>query len=160
MPSYYGGRGRRDPRRIVWIGAAIGLTIAAAVLALAIRYLRNAGSSQAEDWAIMGPPCPAISASDYRQRYAARERTAEFDGDLYARQVGHMSCRSVPDPGGLGFTSHPVCQFTGPVALRVHTANGEVYFEPGIGRRATVSRAHGRTACVVGGNFTGNFDPT
>jgi hypothetical protein len=160
MPTYYGGRGRKDPRRIVWIGAAIGLTLAAAGLAVVFRYLHTSGSGLAEDWTIKGPPCPSISAGDYGQRYASRERTKEFDGDLYARQAGHMSCRAVPEPGGLGFATHPVCQFTSPVALRVQTRGGAAFFEPGIGRRATVSQAHGRATCVIGGNFTLNSDPT
>ena len=160
MPMIYGGGTRRRPSRAIWIGVAVSLSVTAAILAGLARYEHRIGSGVAENWAIKGPPCPTISPPDYQRKYARTERIAEFSGDLYARQVGHMSCRSVPDPGGLGFISHPVCQFTGPVALRVRTSQGETLFEMGIGQRATISIAHGETTCVVGGNFTAFDDPT
>jgi hypothetical protein len=160
MPTVYGRSRRKGPSRAVWIGAMVSLSATAAVVAALGRYERRAILGQVEDWAITGPPCPPLAPGDYARRYGRTERAVEYDGNIYARQVGHVSCRSVADPGGFGFVSHPVCQFTSPLALRIRVGGAESLFEPGPGRQATVGLERGRPRCVLGGNFSVLHDPT
>jgi len=159
MPLDYGVRGRRRTLRGLWLGLLPGAAAVGAILALNATYHR--GVETAQGWIGSGPPCPAISAAVYRARgYAAQERTTDYDGVILARQFGHVMCRDVDTRGGWGFSTHPVCQFTSPTAIRVAFAGRDSFFAPGPGRLATVSVGRDRAACALGGRFTLFFDPT
>ena len=80
----------------------------------------------------------------------------EYAKVSFGRALGHVSCAEIRYDGGRAlFGGYPVCQFTSPAVLEVRTAQGEFYFLPGAGRRATVSTPHGKAECVMAGNFRG-----
>ncbi|HZZ66973.1 MAG TPA: hypothetical protein VFE18_02265 [Phenylobacterium sp.] len=159
MPLDYGQRRRPRNLRGVWWALVPGVVLIGAILAY-----NAAGHHRREHeqgWVGSGPPCPTISAAAYRARgYAAHERATVYDEVTFARQFGHMICKDVDTSGGFGFVTHPACQFTSPTALRVRSARGEAFFEPGPGKLATVAVEHGRATCAEGGRFTLFFDPT
>jgi hypothetical protein len=152
MPLDYGQRGKRRSLRGLWLGILPGLAIIVAILAVNATYHRQ--KEVAQGWAGVLPPCPSLSAAAYAAKgYPAGERATVHDGVTFTRQFGHVMCDEADDPGALGFLSHPVCQFTGPTAIRVKAGKSETFFEPGIGRLATVSVERGRAQCALGGKF-------
>ena len=159
MALDYGVRARRRTSQGLWLGVALGAALTAAILARNWSYHRKVELEQG--WVSAAPACPTISAAAYAARgYPARERTMDHDGVTLVRQFGHVMCKDVDTPGGWGFVTHPVCQFTSPTAIRVRRGALEAFFEPGTGRLATVSLGPGRATCVLSGQFTLFSDPT
>ena len=159
MPLDYGVRARRRISQGLWLGVALGAALTAAILARNWSYHRSLELEQG--WVSAAPACPAISAAAYAARnYLTRERTTDYDGATLARQFGHVMCKEIDTPGRWGFVTHPVCQFTSPTAIRVRRGEVEAFFEPGIGKLATVSLGPGRPRCVLSGQFTLFSDPT
>jgi len=159
MPLDYGVLGKRRTLRGVWLGIVPAAAIVGTFLILNSSYHRNLARTQG--WVADGPPCPSLSAAAYAAKgYAARERATVYDGMTFTRQFGHVMCADADTRGGAGFLTHPVCQYTSPTAIRIRTAGGEAFFEPGPGALATVSVEHGRAACAIGGRFTLFVDPT
>jgi hypothetical protein len=152
MPLDFGQGGKSRSLRGVWLGVLPGLAIVAAILAVNAAYHRQ--KELAQGWAGALPACPALSAAAYAAKgYPAGERATRYDEVTFTRQFGHVMCADADDRGALGFLSHPVCQFTGPTAIRVKAGKSETFFEPGIGQLATVSVERGRALCALGGKF-------
>ncbi|MGZ6020682.1 MAG: hypothetical protein ACXWKO_18610 [Phenylobacterium sp.] len=161
MPRDYGVRPRMRSSRGLRLG--LGLLLALAVVAAAVswNYLSHRRQDLAEGWIGDRPACPAITAAAYAAKgYARGERASAYEETTFARQFGHMECKDVVTQGGFGFLTHPVCQFSGPAALRVKASGGEAFFEPGVGRIATVSIEHGRASCALGGKFSALHGPS
>jgi hypothetical protein len=152
MPLDYGQRGKSRSLRGVWLGILPGVGIIAAILAVNAGYHHH--KALAEGWAGDRPGCPALSATAYAAKgYPAGERATVYDGVTFTRQFGHVMCGDADDRGALGFLTHPVCQFSGPAAIRVRAGGTEAFFEPGVGQLATVSVERGRAQCALGGMF-------
>jgi hypothetical protein len=159
MPLDYGVRGRRRTSRGLWLGVALGAAVTGAILARNWSYHRRLELEQG--WVSAASACPTISAAAYAARnYRARERAMDYDGATLARQFGHVMCKDVDTAGGWGFVTHPVCQFTSSIAIRVRRGEVEAFFEPGPGRLATVSLGPGGATCALSGKFTLFSDPT
>ena len=159
MPRDYGVRSK--PRTLR--GVSFGLLPALAVVAVVLGWNSLAHRKQelAQGWVGDRPGCPELSATAYAAKgYRRGERLTVYGGAVFARQFGHVECKDVDSRGGLGFLTHPVCQFTGPAALRVKGSAGEAFFEPGVGQLATVSVERGRAQCALGGKFTPLVGPT
>jgi hypothetical protein len=153
MPLDYGVRGKRRSLRGVWLGIAPALAVVGGVLAW--NSTSHHRLELAQGWVGDRPGCPTISAAAYAARgYGAHERGIVYDEVTFARQFGHVMCRDVDTRGGAGFLAHPVCQFTGPTAIRVKAGKSEAFFEPGVGQVATVSVDRGQAQCAMGGKFT------
>jgi hypothetical protein len=153
MPLDYGQRGKRRSLRGLWFGVVPAL----AVVGFGLAWNSSAHHRQelAQGWIGDRPGCPPISAAAYAaQGYAARERTTLYDGVTFARQFGHLMCQDVDIRGAAGFLSHPVCQLTGPAAVRVKAGAKEAFFAPGVGQPVTVSVEHGQATCALGAKFT------
>ena len=153
MPLDYGVRDRGRSLRGVWVGIVLGL----AALAAGLVWNSNAHHRRdlAQGWVGDLPACPPLSTAAYAAKgYPAHERTTLYDEATFARQFGHLMCQDVDTRGALGFRSHPVCQFTGPAAIRVKAGATEAFFEPGVGQPVTVSVEHGRATCALGGKLT------
>jgi hypothetical protein len=152
MPLDYGQRGKPRSLKGWWLG------IVPAVLLLTVIVVFNAGYHRnkelAQGWAGERPGCPTLSAAAYAAKgYPAGERSVVYDEVTFIRQFGHVMCSDADTPGAFGFLSHPVCQFSGPTAIRVKAGRSEAYFEPGVGQLATVSVVRGRAQCALGGRF-------
>lgn len=152
MPLDYGQRGKSRSLKGVRLGILPALAIIASILAVNAAYHRQ--KERAQGWAGDLPGCPTLSAAAYAARgYPAGERATVYDEVTFARQFGHVMCGDADDRGALGFLTHPVCQFTGPAAVRVRAGATEAFFEPGVGQMATVSVERGRAQCALGGKF-------
>lgn len=103
--------------------------------------------------AIVGPPCPRITLADFIAHQQEAPKVTSFNGLTFARRFGEVSCSVVVAKGdlggGLGLKSYPVCQFTSPDVLKVQTAKGVIYFEPGLGRKASLISSAGGVRCVM-----------
>jgi hypothetical protein len=137
----------------VWFGLLPGLALVAAILGW--NSLAHRRQELAQGWVGERPACPQLSAAAYAAKgYRRGERLIAYDDAVFARQFGHVECKDVDTRGGLGVLTHPVCQFSGPAALRIKAGAYEAFFEPGVGRLATVSVERGRAQCALGGKFT------
>ncbi len=100
--------------------------------------------------AIVGAPaCPRITPADFIAHQQEAPRVTSFNGLTFARRFGEVSCSVVEAKQGFGLKSYPVCQFSSPDVLKVQTAKGVVYFEPGIGRRASLISSADGVRCVM-----------
>ena len=115
---------------------------------------RDAAISRAREATIEGPPCPSLTRAQFDARGLKAPKATLYEGVTFARRVGHMDCSILRYGGGWSTKGYPVCQFTGPAALRIRTDKGEWWFDTGIGQPATVSTAHGQARCVLASNFT------
>jgi len=152
MPLDYGQRRTSRSLAGVWLGILPALAIVGAILVVNATYHRR--KELAQGWAGDLPACPVLSATAYAAKgYPAGERAIVYDAVTFTRQFGHVMCADADTRGALGFLSHPVCQFTGPTAIRIKAGKAQAFFEPGIGRLATVSVERGRARCALGGKF-------
>jgi hypothetical protein len=158
MAADYGVRrkGRRMALPMTAVAGAVAVTAVIAGLAEhgAIAKRRALNVAAAKEWTISGPPCPAITARQFVQRGLKAPQAFEYDGLVIGRQFGHVSCGALAYDNGRSLSTYPVCQFTGPGVLRVQTRKGEFFFEPGLGKPATISIPHGVPACVLASHFT------
>ncbi|WP_374470038.1 hypothetical protein [Phenylobacterium sp.] len=153
----YGLRPRRRPARLYALLAGgfvlVGLAGFAAWEVRDWLGRREAAVETAKAWDVQGPPCPELSEAEFRARGLKAPKAFEFEGVVIARRHGHVSCQMVADNAGRSFSSHVVCQFTGPGVLRVTAPGGERRFEAGPGQPATVSTEGGAPRCVLASKF-------
>jgi hypothetical protein len=121
-------------------------------LALA-RHQIAQSADEADISAIVGAPCPAVSAAAFRSALKSQELALkyvfDFNGDTFGRAIGDSDCDVAPAKGSFGLSPYDVCQFTGPAVLYVKTARGEFFYLPGVGRKATVMTPDGVARCVM-----------
>jgi hypothetical protein len=145
----------RKPRR----GATATLGLAAAVMLAASIPAWTAYNWWAfrhelrRDWIIAGPPCPPATHSWGEIALSRQPRVVDYGGMHIAHLFGGADCSPVPEDY-FSSKAYSVCQFTAPVMLAVTAAGRTTLFEPGYGRRATVTLRHGSLTCVLGGWFT------
>ena len=121
-------------------------------VAIGVATWRDHLSLRAE-WDIRGPACPQVPRLSIFAMGARPPPPFTYKGTHFAAQVGDVFCEAVPDEGWFPQTTHAVCQFSHPAGIEVTTHTGHVIFEPGMGRRATVSVRKGRPSCVMAGWF-------
>src|ERR1019366_4342401 len=111
MPLDYGVRGKRKSLRGLWFAIVAALIVVAAVLIWNSTSHRS--RELAEGWVGDHPGCATLTARAYAFKgYAAKEQVIVYDEVIFTRQFGHVMCKDVDTRGGLGFLTHPVCQFT------------------------------------------------
>jgi hypothetical protein len=148
-------------RRRLTTGQKVTLGVAAAVAVglpgwfLAQSYLgkRDAALFLASEATVDGPPCPSLTKAQFESHGLKAKKATFYEGVTFARQFGHMECRSLRYGSGWGTEVYPVCQFTSPKSLKITTSKGEWYFDPGPGQPATVGTPHGEARCVMASNF-------
>jgi hypothetical protein len=105
------------------------------------------------EWDIKGPPCPEVAKLSLFAIGSRPPKPFTYKGVRFAAQVGDVYCEAVPDEGLFPQSTHAVCQFSHPAGIEVWAPAGHAIFEPGMGRRATVTVRHGRPSCVIAGWF-------
>ena len=106
-------------------------------------------------WTIAGPACPVVAKPDRAVVGRRSPQFFEYQGVRFGRQSGEVSCVAPPEGHPLDPKSYAVCQFPAPVMVSVDTGQRTVIFQPGLGRRATVTVRHGQVSCVLAGWFKG-----
>lgn len=114
---------------------------------------RDLAFARAAEAKVDGPPCPQLTAAEFAQRKLKVAKATNYEGVVFARQFGHMDCRTLRYGAGWGTAVYPACQFTSPNALTVSTEKGKWFFYPGLGRPATIAVPHGEARCVMDSNF-------
>ena len=141
------------PQRLVDIlrvAGIVGVLLLVAFIPLQVGYGTWAEHrALTDEWKIAGPACPG-KVHDWRW---SPPRTIRYKGVGFSRQYGGIYCEAVPEPGLLSKATYPVCQFSGPARIIVTTADRSTVYEPGIGKRATVTVRKGKVSCVVAGWF-------
>lgn len=137
------------------IGGAVLVFLGFAVWLYGGSYLRQRelAITRASEAKVDGPPCPAVTEAEFARRKLKAHKVTNYEGVLFARQFGHMDCRTLRYGAGWGTAVYPVCQFTSPNVVTVKTDKGAWFFAPGPGQAATVAVPHGEARCVMGSNF-------
>lgn len=105
-------------------------------------------------WTITGPPCPVVKRPDWIVVGSKPPKAFEYGGIGFARHFGHVSCVAWRENGMFDPDIYRVCQFNAPGAVTVASGGRTISYQPGFGRRATVSIRRGQPSCVMGGWFT------
>ena len=118
-------------------------------------YLRQRefAFARAAEAKLDGPPCPQLTATEFAAKKLKAPKRTNYEGVIFAREFGHMDCRTLRYGAGWGTAIYAACQFTSPNALSVTTDKGTWFFYPGPGQPATIATPHGDARCVMGSNF-------
>lgn len=147
----------RKPRRrdILLQHAGLGGILALLVAVPTIDVYRTWAGMRAEKaaWAVRGPACPVVGAADPRVVGHKDPKTFVYNRIAFTRHLGDVSCAAFREEGFMNPDSYSVCQFSGPGAVTVAAGPRKITFQPGPGRRATVTVRGGQPSCVVGGWF-------
>jgi hypothetical protein len=100
---------------------------------------------------IRGPACPMATHAWAQVAGTRTPHQVAYAKTAYRYVFGAADCTSVPDGRFITMDAYYVCQFTRPLMLEVTAAGRTVRYEPGWGRRATVSIRRGQPNCVIGG---------
>jgi hypothetical protein len=150
----FGGPQKGGPgRRLLLFGAAGAVTAAVAVVALLGEY---GAAKDPRSVAVTGPPCPSVSHAAFVEPLKA-DQIFEFFDVRFGRRFGGADCAEATTVGTFGMTTHPVCQFSSPAVLAIKTAKGMFYFEPGVGRVATVSIVDDTPRCVLASPYWSEY---
>jgi len=140
------------PRRWPIVAAlAVGaVSVAAAVISDMRERSHQIAQSDADAGLsrIVGPPCPTVARGAFAQPLRP-DKVFEFNSVDFASHFGHVDCGVASARDALGQGFYPVCQFSSPAVLAIGTAGKVFYFEPGLGRAATVSVRGGVARCVL-----------
>ena len=109
--------------------------------------------AHAAAWNVAGPPCPQITAA-WLQVLKITPIPFAYESIRGTRAHGDVNCEFVEYDGPRHTAPFPVCQFSAPLALTLATPTGDVYFEPGAGKPATLSMPDGKLRCVIGASHT------
>jgi hypothetical protein len=147
-----GGNPKREKlfRRLQDLGI-IALLLAIASIPLAEGYTAwSANRGLRKEWMASGRACPVVTALSYAARGAKPPRPFVYKGVGFAFQIGDVACAPVPETSLFTNVTFPVCQFDAPAGLAVTVGDHTTYFEPGIGRGATVMVHAGQPpSCVL-----------
>jgi hypothetical protein len=145
-------RGSKGPPwGMIMAGAAVLLVGLAAVFSRLSHLPAQIAAAKA--WTIEGPPCPELTKAAFAAQPMKAEQLFAYDGIGFARAYGHAECNEIADHGGKGWSTYPVCKFTGPALLQVsNPKDGDHFFAPPAGVAATLSFQDRRVACVTGPN--------
>ena len=105
-------------------------------------------------WTITGPPCPVVARPAWIVVGSKPPKAFEYGGIGFARHFGHVSCVAWREGEVFDSEIYRVCQFNAPGAVTVALRGQTISYQPGVGRRATVSIRKGQPSCVMGGWFT------
>jgi hypothetical protein len=144
---------RRSPLMEVVAQLAMGgvVLMAAGIVGFLLWSGWARGATERSDWTIAGPACPVVAAASPLVVGKKPAKVFSYGGAEFSRAFGHASCNGWRENGPSDVRW--VCQFSGPGAVTVTTAGRSVVFQPGVGRRATVTVRQGRPSCVVAGWF-------
>lgn len=149
-------RAWKASRRDVFLQhAGLGGILLLLVTVPAIDVYRTWSGLRAERqaWNIKGPPCPAVPEASLAVVGRKPPKTFTYNKVSFTRHLGDVSCSAFREDGFMSPENYSVCQFSGPGAVTVEGAVRKVTFQPGPGKRTTVTVRHGEASCVMAGWF-------
>ena len=103
-----------------------------------------------KEWIATGRACPVVSVLSPASLGARPPKPFVYKGVGFAFQIGDVTCAAVPEKSLFTKTTFPVCQFDAPAGIAVTAGGRTTYFEPGVGRGATVMIHAGQPpSCVM-----------
>ena len=147
--------GRKARRDAMVQALALGGLLVLLVAIPAIDVYRTWAAERAarRAWDIEGPACTTVARADPAVVGPKDPKTFDYNKASFTRHHGHVSCAAFREEGLFNTRFYSVCQFSGPGAVKVDVAGRSTTFQPGPGRRATVTIRDGQATCVVGGWF-------
>jgi hypothetical protein len=139
----------RHALTVAAVVASAGLAAAATVQWAHNRAVDRAWAAR---WTVDGPP-PTITPEWYDKLGVRQATPVSFGAARGDFAFGATDCTLIDYDHGSPTKPFTVCQFSSPFVVRLHVGGRQVMFEPGVGRPATVSYAHGDVRCVVAANF-------
>lgn len=147
---------RKSTRREVFLQhAGLGGMLLLLIAVPGIDIYRTWAEARAEKraWDIGGPPCPVVDQAQPSVVGRKPPRTFTYNKTSFTRHLGDVSCSAFREDGFMNPQVYSVCQFSGPGAVKVETPAQTITFQPGPGRRTTVTVHDGRASCVIAGWF-------
>jgi hypothetical protein len=147
---------RKSSRRDAFFQqAGLGGMLLLLIAIPAIDVYRTWAGARAEkkQWAVAGPPCPVVDRAQPSVVGHKPPKTFTYNKISFTRHLGDVSCSAFREDGFMNPENYSVCQFSGPGAVTVASAGKTVTFQPGPGRRTTVTVRKGEASCVVAGWF-------
>jgi hypothetical protein len=137
-------------RRLQDLGL-IALLLAIASIPLSEGYTAwSANRGLRKEWMASGRACPVVVALSPAALGAKPPKPFVYKGVGFAFQIGDVACAPVPEKSLFTRVTFPVCQFDAPAGIAVTVGGRTTYFEPGIGRGATVMVHAGQPpSCVM-----------
>jgi hypothetical protein len=141
---------QRRARRLQDLGL-VALLVAIASIPLSEGYAAFATNrALRKEWIATGRVCPVVAAISPASRGAKPPAPFVYKGVGFAYQIGDVTCAPVPEKSLFTKVTFPVCQFDAPGAIAVTAGGRTTYFEPGVGRGATVTVHAGKPpTCVM-----------
>lgn len=146
----YGVRKKPKGLPLGWMALVIGAVLVGLIAHFGIRSQQPKWIEEARHWVVKGPPCTALSAEAFKALHAPVNETFEYDDAMLGRSFGMGSCAQVHKDGGRALGTVSICQFSSPMALSVHTAKGDSFFQAEVGKPVAVTIDHGAVSCVRG----------
>jgi len=147
---------RKSSRRDAFFQqAGLGGMLLLLVSIPAIDVYRTWAGAKAEkkQWTVVGPPCPVVDRPQLSVVGHKPPKTFTYNKISFTRRLGDVSCSAFREDGFMNPDNYSVCQFSGPGAVTVASEGKTVTFQPGPGRRTTVTVRKGQASCVVAGWF-------
>jgi len=144
----------RGQKVVLGIAAVIAVALPGWLLTQSYLGKREAALFLASEAQVDGAPCPSLTKAQFDAQKLKAPKATNYENVVFARQFGHMECRSLRYGAGWGTKVYPVCQFTSPKTLVITAGERVWYFEPGPGQPATVGLPKGEAHCVMASNFT------
>lgn len=146
---------KSSPRDVLLQHAGLGGLLLLLVAVPGIDVYRTWAAMRAEksSWNIEGPACPVVPEASLAVVGRKPPKTFTYNKITFTRHLGDVSCSAFREDGFLNADHYSVCQFSGPGAVTVEGAGRKVTFQPGPGKRTTVSVHDGKASCVVAGWF-------
>jgi hypothetical protein len=147
--------GRKARRDALLQAAGLGglLLLLVAIPSIDIYRTWAAERAARRAWDIKGPPCPVVDHASRAVVGFKPTKNFNYNKVSFTRHLGHASCVAFREDGFFNTRFYSVCQFSGPGAVKVDAAGRTTTFQPGPGKRTTVTIRDGRASCVVGGWF-------
>lgn len=154
MSDFGTGKLRRPKRpKMVFVVLGIAVALGLAIVAAVLVQNRNAKIAEAESWNVQGAPCPELTAAAFAAGHMVAPKKFTYDAFTLGRASGHVSCNQVGAGGGHKLGAVLVCQFTSPTMMTVKTPAGAFFYNPGVGRPASVVIEKNLPRCVMASNF-------
>ena len=144
------------PARRKWLRATAALALAALASLPILRAIAQDQRAKlaADDayWSLSGQSCQPLAADRFNAISTPPTSTA-YDGTIYRRRGGAMTCTHRIDTIGGKPVRYPICKFSAPDYLAVVVNGRETFYDLTMGRAASVGVVDGQVRCTAAAKF-------
>lgn len=103
-------------------------------------------------WRVEGQACTPVNPTTFHGM-SWRASTARYDGAVYQRNAGGMTCSHRTDKIDGAAVRYPVCKFDSPDFLSVTVGGRERIYDLTMGRSVAIGVVNGQVRCAVTERF-------